>query len=204
MVNIEKIKYEKGYIFKIYLDEGIFTITFAGNLDLYFNYECSNSILEEDKIKTFKITKENYFLYSIFSKLYEYVKNCNIYSDDEEINLDYKLNDMVRNYEKNNPKRLFQNNIIDFHSDDYSYEDSSRMLIKELEEEIELTFIKGRTDVLPETFAIRICNSGSRHYPFNVLFMQLYNKLIEYEPEFHQIHIEEYLYELKRSRKKDK
>lgn len=212
MVKVEKIKYEKGYIFRITTDEGVFSISFCGNLDLYFNYECDNCILDEPKVKKFKITKENYFLYSIFKKLYEDIKNCNVYFD-ENNNLDEDdleihdfvasdLNDRVRESEKDNPKRLFHDDMVDFHSDDYTYEDTSRLIIRDLDEEIELTFVKGRTDVLPETFAVRICNSGSRHQPFNVLFMHLYHQLIEYEPNFHQIHIEEILYEMKRVRKK--
>ena len=78
------------------------------------------------------------------------------------------LNDRVRESEKDNPKRLFHDDMVDFHSDDYTYEDTSRLIIRDLDEEIELTFVKGRTDVLPETFAVRICNSGSRHHPFTV------------------------------------
>lgn len=212
MVKVEKIKYEKGYIFRITTDEGVFSISFCGNLDLYFNYECDNCILDEPKVKTFKITKGNYFLYSIFKKLYEDIKNCNIYFDEdnnlEEDDMEIHdfvasdLNDRVRESEKDNPKRLFHDDMVDFHSDDYTYEDTSRLIIRDLDEEIELTFVKGRTDVLPETFAVRICNSGSRHQPFNVLFMHLYHQLIEYEPNFHQIHIEEILYEMKRIRKK--
>lgn len=214
MVKVEKIKYEKGYIFKITTDEGTFSITFCGNLDLYFNYECEKCILDVPISKTFVITKENYFLYLIFNKLYENIKNCNIYYadsnneivDDEESD-DFifsreKLNNELREIEKDNPRRLFHDEVVDWHSDDYTYDETSRLIIKKLEDEFEIKFIKGRTDVLSETFAVRICNSGSRHQPFNVLFMHLYNELIEYDPNFHQIHIEEILYEMKRVRKK--
>lgn len=212
MVKIEKIQTEKGYTFIIATDEGIFSISFCGNLDLYFNYECDRSILDETPLKKFTITKENYFLYSIFDTLYENVKNCNVHYldntlslDDEEIFEDrsQELNNELRRQEESNPRRLFKNNKIEWHSDDYDYDETSILCIKKLEEEIELTFQKGRTDVMPETFAIRICNSGSRYQPFNVLFMHLYNKLIDYEPEYHQIHIEELLYEMKRARKKE-
>lgn len=210
MVKVEKIEYEKGYIFRIITDEGTFSISFCGNLDLYFNFECDKCILDEPNIRTIRITKENYFLYSIFCELFQNIKNCNIYCNyknigedfEDSIFLDRDLNEEVRKSEKDNPKRLFHDEIVDFHSDDYTYEETSRLIIKQLEDEIELTFIKGRTDVLSETFAVRICNSGSRHQPFNVLFMNLYNKLIEYQPEFHQISIEEILYEMRRVRKK--
>lgn len=213
MVKVEKIKYEKGYIFKITTDEGTFSISFCGNLDLYFNYECDGSILDAPPSKTFFITKENYFLYSIFYKLYDDIKNCNIYYGDSNTELvednetsifEEEFKNDLRDREASNPRRLFHDDMIDFHSDDYTYEEASTLTIKKLEEEFEITFNKGRTDVLPATFAIRICNSGSRHHPFNVLFMHLYHSLIEYEPDFHQIDIEEILYEMKRARKKNR
>jgi len=212
MVKIEKIQTEKGYTFKIITDDGTFSISFCGNLDLYFNYECNKCILDESSLKKFTITKENYFLYEIFDKLFEDIKNCNVYCldntlclDDEEIFEDrsQELNDELRMQEESNPRRLFKNSKVEWHSDDYDYDETSVLYIEKLEEEIELTFQKGRTDVIPETFTIRICNSGSRHRPFNVLFMHLYNKLIDYNPEYHQIHIEELLYEMKRVRKKE-
>ena len=51
------------------------------------------------------------------------------------------------------------------------------------------------------TFSVRISNSGSRHNPYNILFMDMYNKLKEYEPNSHQIHLEEYLYNQKTLKK---
>lgn len=41
---------------------------------------------------------------------------------------------------------------------------------------------------------IRICNSGSRYTPFNIIMMRFFNKLQEYDPEYHQIDLEEYQY----------
>lgn len=45
------------------------------------------------------------------------------------------------------------------------------------------------------TRSIRIRNSGSRYNPFNMLMMKFFNELQKYDPEYHQIHMEEYLYE---------
>jgi len=42
---------------------------------------------------------------------------------------------------------------------------------------------------------VRIRNSGSRYIPFNQVFMKLYNSLQEYDSDYHQIHIEEYMYQ---------
>ena len=216
MEKVEKIVTEKGYTFKIITDDGVFSISFCGNLDLYFNYECKGINIDNESVKKFTITKENYFLYSIFETLYENIKNCHInYLDDElDVELDEEnkkqilqrseeLKKELQEREKLNSRRLFQNDKVEWHSDDYDYDESSILLIEKLEEEIVVSFVKGRTDVLDKTFAIRICNSGSRYQPFNILFMQLYRKLIDYMPEYHQIHLEEIMFDMKRTRKKE-
>jgi len=203
MVSVEKIKYEKGYEFKFNLDEGIFTIIFAGNLDLYWDCKSKN-ILDEEKDKEFLITKENYFLYSLFERLYECIKDYNfedVFSDEDELFLKEFQNSLINN-DKNNEKKLFKNGRVDYHSDDYPYDESSSFQIEKLEEAFKLTFKRGIANGNFITYAVRISNSGSRYNHFNTLFMNMYHKLIEYNPECHQIHIEEYLYELKRTRKK--
>lgn len=206
MLKVEKIKYEKGYVFKIITNEGVFSIYFGGNLDLYFNYECKGSILDAPDIKEFTLTKENYFLYMLFHNLYEDIKNCKVYDETQENELfdDFNIknfNENIKMKEQSNSKRLFQKDRVEFHSDDYTYEETSILFIEEKEEKIIITFIKGKTDVLSATFAIRICNNGSRHYPFNVLFMNLYHELVNYEPDNHQMHLEECLYQMKLTRK---
>ena len=52
--------------------------------------------------------------------------------------------------------------------------------------------------------SIRFRNSGSRYNPFNIIFMKMFNKLQEYNPEYHQIHIEELEYQKKLTLKKSK
>ena len=44
------------------------------------------------------------------------------------------------------------------------------------------------------SYSVRISNSGSRYGYFNIPFMNMYTKLCEYNPDYHQIHMEEYLY----------
>lgn len=203
MVEIEKKKYEKGYVFNFKLAEGTFSIIFAGNLDLYWDCK-SKKILDEAHEKEFLITKENYFLYSLFERLYECIKDYNfedVFIHEDELFLNEFQNSLINN-DKNNEERLFKDGIVDYHSDDYPYEESSSFQIKKLEESYKLTFKRGIANGDFITYAVRISNSGSRYQYFNTLFMHMYHKLIDYEPEYHQIHIEEYLYELTRTRKK--
>ena len=55
---------------------------------------------------------------------------------------------------------------------------------------------------MPGRICIRFRNSGSTYDPFNIIFMRMFNKLQEYIPEYHQIHIEEMNYSKKRTLKK--
>ena len=55
----------------------------------------------------------------------------------------------------------------------------------------------------PNYIPIRFRNSGSTYTPFNNVFMGMFNQLQEYDPNYHQIHIEEYLYQKKLVKKKN-
>ena len=187
MVKIEKYENERGYTFKINVSEGAFYIIFAGNLELYWYYKADLEQLCNLEAKNFFITKENYFLYMLIDNLYENIKN----------------NDQLKELDLSNSHKLFNDDIIDWHSDDYTYEESARLIIEKLKESYKIKFKKGRTDVLDYTFSIRMCNNGSRYTEFCRLFMKMYHDLIEYEPSNHQIHLEEYLYNMNLSRKKE-
>ncbi len=215
MLEITKGKNEHGYIFTILTDEGKFDISFAGNLDLYWGYVYDGNLLEIPNVKKFKITKENYYLYSLFEELYEDIKNCNIFTLDESdiffcetgeeienrrIEIE-SLNDDLRKSESYNPNRLFRNGNIEWHCDDFPYEESSVVKIAKKEDTFIVTFEKSKIKDIYLTYSVRFRNSGSSYAPFNMVFMKMYNKLIEYNPEYHQIHIEEYLYQKRKKHK---
>ena len=82
MVEINKYKFDKYYAFDITTDEGCFSIVFGGNLDLYWSYRYKECFLDTHDSKEFFITKENYFLYSLFDELYNDVKDYNIFTID--------------------------------------------------------------------------------------------------------------------------
>ena len=160
MIRVEKSETEKGYFFKIITENGVFTISFEGVLDLFWNY-VSPDIINENK-KTFIITKENYQFYKLIENLFNDIKN------NEEL-------------EKYSSEKLFKNNKVEWHSDDYTDEESAILEIEYLNEEVYITFTKGRTDIRKYVFSIRICNSGSRYNFFNQFFMNMYNELIDFD-----------------------
>jgi hypothetical protein len=216
MLEITKEKNEHGYIFTILTDDGKFDISFAGNLDLYWGNVYDGNILEEPNSKQFMITKGNYYLYSLFEELYENIKNCNVFTLDETSiffcetveELENKrreikdLNDDLKKSEKYNPNRLFRDGVIEWHCEDFPYEESSVVKIKKEKEKFIVIFEKSKNTDIYLTYHVRFRNSGSRYEPFNIVFMKMYHKLINYDPEYHQIHIEEYLYQKRMNHKK--
>lgn len=198
MTTIEKIEHEHGYLFNIYFDEGIFYITFGGNGDLYWNFISKDNNLDEINLI---ITKENYLLYNLINELYERIINYD-FSD-----IIYKNNDLHREYFKNaliyqdefNEERLVKNGEVDYHSDDGEYDLVNVFQIKKVNDKYVITFKKVNKKI--NSFAVRICNNGSRYEHFNTIFMRMYKKLVEY-PDLDQIHIEEYLYQNTLTRKK--
>ncbi|MEG1288316.1 MAG: hypothetical protein RSD29_03090 [Bacilli bacterium] len=199
MLEISKEDNELGYLIghsiNIITSEGTFKISFAGNLDLYWSFYSFNFNGDE---KSFTITKENYFIYTLFLELYNNIKDCNVGFNVED---GKHFKDKLKSSEAYNKEKLFENGVVTWHSDDFEYEKSSILKIEEVNDTFVVTFIKSKDDSLYDTFAVRIRNSGSRYEPFNVLFMKMYRKLVEYDPFYHQIHIEELMYQDKLERK---
>ena len=95
--------------------------------------------------------------------------------------------------------QLYENGKITWYSDDFAIcDNASNFSIKKAKDYFLVTFTKSKTEEFNgcyfPTYSVRIRNSGSRFDPFNNAFMGMYHKLREYYPEYHQIHIEEYLY----------
>lgn len=204
-MKIEKTRSESNlYDIKISHENKILKILFAGNGDLYW---CAYDLDNIDKeMVTFEITKENYDVYQLFEKLYDKIATCQVFkvseSDlnfcegkDEIINLykhAAKLNEELKQI--SNFTLLFHDGIISWHSDSTLFEDANVVNIKKVQDKIILEFIFYNKDLADEN-SIRFRNRGSAYKPFNVLFMELFNSLQTYDEEYHQIHLEEYLYQ---------
>ena len=170
-----------------------FIISFMGNLDLYFNLN------EFDDEPYFIIDKSNYILYELFDNLYNDVKNCNIFEKDKVDN-HYK--------DRYEYKKLFNNGIIEWKSDDYPDEIAPSFKIIKDKDCYIIKFTPCIIDdnidwFYPMQFenwiSVRIRNCGSKYDPFNCIFMRLYNSLCNIdEIDLNQIHIEVYLYNKKK------
>lgn len=175
----EKINnnYDKFYITT---DEGTFSIWFSDVLDLYWSCERKKTISESDDMCIFTITKENYFVYQLFKELYNSIK-------------------------KDEPKDLFIDGKIEWHSDETTYENASCLTIEKEEQDYYVKFKKSKPECyLRPTFCVRINNSGSRYGRYSVNFMKMYNKLKTYNFEYRQMYLEEYEFMQKKLEKNKK
>lgn len=210
MMEIKKIKSQFGASdISICSGEKKFQLFFGGDLDLYWS--CIDLSQETNDVVRFCVTKENYFLYSLVEDLYERVKDCRVFEVDdaelsfcetsEEVSELYKRKEQSNSYLKNfgSYKKLFDTStgIISWHDDESIFEEGNVVNIIPGDEEFILEFVPGIKCDPYDMIGIRFRNSGSTYTPFNSVFMQMFNRLQEYDPDNHQIHIEEYLYDQK-------
>lgn len=177
-------------------------IMFLGNGDLYF---CSFNRCQESE---FLITKENMSIYSLFDYLFHSFENANVHKvtqgdllrcccDQEKISIYNQINQLNQKLKREEVyKKLYSNQKIVWISDDsFSFDKVSAdamTIIKESNSyKIKFTYYE---DKYPHLRSIRIRNARSRYKPFNLLMMDFFNNLQNYNPDFHQIHIEEYLF----------
>lgn len=216
MLEIKKIpnyKDERVYDFKIIQDDKVLNIFFGGNGDLYF-YANKINFDDEEQIVNFEITKENYELYYLFERLYNQIINSEIYRI-VEIQLEFydedELEEKRKNYQEWNSelKRsssytdLVHNGVISWRHDEQIYEEANILNIYKEKEQYRLEFIP-KSKELSHYIDIRFRNSGSRYHPFHLPFMELYQSLQEMDLEYHQIHMEEYLYQKKYTKNNNK
>ena len=206
---------ESGYDYTLKEDNKELRIIFGGNLDLYWSLYITDKSktldnLYDEVYETFLITKENYQIYSLFKKLIEDIKQPIVFEPVEEellVGLDSteseeekcaRMNEDIKRSERY--KMLYNGQEIIWHSDDDYYEEADRVKISEVDENILLEFYRPEQTLktigfkMPNTVSIRFRNSGSIYDPLNIVFMRMYQQLQEYNPDYHQIHLEEIIY----------
>ena len=197
-----ELKQSKNYfnydVFDIITNEGILEISYQNNQDLYWSYKYNDNIDNEEDIKEFVISKENYFVYSLFQELYNNIKKqepYNYYEKDDVFKIEHHK---VVDY-----NNLFHDKMITWYSDDFADTNlASSFTIKKLKDKYIVVMKKSLEEPYNgnyfKTYSVRIRNSGSRYNPYNIAFMGMYQRLKKYNFDYHQIHIEEYLYDKKR------
>lgn len=206
MVTIRRNKTGNNSWYDYYLYDGKneLRIIFGANGDLYF---CSKRFDKNQEAK-FYITKENMLIYNLFDELYNNFKTAEIFHIDEfQLQSCNSKEEIKEKYEQAKQwnqelkqssiyKKVFNNKTIPWISDDsVSFDivsaDALRITKEDNQYKLKFTYYENQ---FPHVRSIRIRNSGSRYDPFNIIMMKFFNKLQEYNPEYHQIHIEECLY----------
>ena len=210
MVVRKQKNYMNTYDIVLEKDNKKLIITFQGNLDLYWGM-----VREENDNQPFEITQENYTIYNAFEKLYNDIKDGKVYkmfprtipeneseeewqleSLDEEESRIKELNDGILEYRKYDENPLFKDDKIEWHCDDEPYEESAVLSITKKDDKFLVDIVDPEKEHI---FAgVRLRNSGSRHQPYNIVFMRMFNELQEYDPKNHQIHFAELEHEKKK------
>lgn len=198
-------------------------IMFCGNLDLYWALDSKN--VEKDN--KFVITKENYIIYQQFEMLFNDIKSLDIHGEykfpfyiktRKEKKIYYgDMYEEIKEKEELYKKRNFGNynslynakeKTITWYSDETHQSVANYLKIIKQRNSFEVVFgfqpyIDGydRDFHTRKSISVRFRNSGSRYNSFNVVFMRMYKRMQEVadiEKEYHQIDIEEYIYQKKR------
>jgi len=211
----KQIGNQSGYDFYLKQDNKTLKIVFGGNLDLYWNLILSNEKGKYDEIEeTFVITKENYYLYSLFEKLINDIKEANIfepkYPENEDDRFGITTEEECKLWNTRLKNRYFYDELynslddtITWRSDDEQYDYADRVKLSKIDDNIVLEFTRPKINQntygfrMSESISIRFRTSGSRYDEFYVPFMRMFNKLQDYDPNNHQIHIEELNYNKK-------
>ncbi len=168
--------------------------------DLFFYFDHSKDDINDNI--TITITKENYYIYNLFLKLYTSIKNRTPYINSKIFN--NEDNSKYQKLSKHIYNQPFHDNIIDWYSDDTPTEFASRLIIEKKKDIFLITITKNTEKFNLFPYIVRIRNNGSRYNPYNVPFMILYHNLecYPYNYPYHQIHIEEYLYQKRKTKRK--
>lgn len=160
-------------------EEGQMTILYAsrGNGDLGWAIFSRKSGTEHKIV----IDKDNN-AYPVFDELYNTIASAKIFEDDDV--------ELYKKYNKSLYNDLFneKTKTITWHSDNAYYECANILKIIKKDDSFHIVFsiqpsIEGKNeDTNSKNYiTIRICNEGCRYYPFNLAFMEMFNKLVNIE-----------------------
>lgn len=205
----ESYCYRGAYDYDFILDNMKLRFFYGGNNDIYFSLQ---PLDEENDIEHayVRFTKENYEVYEKFYELYYSLLTGNVYKDSD---IDYDsisefeeefFNGFNRSSEEKNEdarkysrwKEFAHEGVVTMMSDNCEEDYANLLRIYIDEDDLVFEFIKKNPCDMFLTF--EISTSGSRYQPFEKVFMDLYNKLQSIDLSYHQVHLEELIYSLRK------
>ncbi|MBR1416430.1 MAG: hypothetical protein IJ572_01260 [Bacilli bacterium] len=166
MKYITKINTESGVTFVVKILNDTFSIHYSNDENIYWFSSFNPNKNSYEKI--FTITREYELIYDLIDKLYKDIKDCNIFLNDEK-------NGYIKKIDKYSKTPLFNNGIIDYHSDDGSYEKVSSLKIYKENNDYKVVFTKGYHKFIE--YYIKINKSSKRYRYFYLVFLKMYQSL---------------------------
>lgn len=162
--------------------------TFSDN-DLHITCDA----LEESNNYSIEISPCDSYFYTLIDEVYDAVSNHQPF---KYLKYDFEAKDLVFPEKVSNSKRLFKDGVIEWHSDDCAYNIGSVLYITKEDNKYIIAFQKSKIHldrVDPFTdFTVTIGNS-SRYNPYNITFMNMFNKLRDYDFLINQVSISNYV-----------
>lgn len=141
-------------------NKNVLKIFYGGNGDLYFDIFGEHTIDSNGIYSAAICISQSDELYSDFEELFTNILNCNLVGAD-------------KNYDS-----LINDGVINWYSDEIYDEKANLLKISKTGNGIVLTFFDNPDDPT-FGFGIRISNSGSKYDPFNIFFVDFFNKIQE-------------------------
>ena len=204
-MEIEKQRLEYGSRVSLQSDRNSLSFTYGTNGDLSIAVNARRYV-NEYNYDNFTITKKDGKVYQLFEKLYNDIKDINVYDEEEELvschDKRKKREQLAIIIERNEIKRRLcrENNysnyqdlfdedteIITWHSDDDKYNNANILKIEKEKDAFTLEFLVQSKNSIFNIFdshisiPVIISGSDSRYQPFNSVFMNLYNELNQME-----------------------
>lgn len=206
-MEITKTKQENGkYVITIKKDNQEFKIFYGDNGDLYWSIINHERPTSDEEF--FVIDKEDYGLFASFQQLYSRIEDCKIYDVDPlELELcetpeeEAELYEQCRHLNESAADSVAYDAIcspggITFTSDDtHPMRKSNTVSIVESYDRESFILQFNSATSGNDSLDIRFRAEGSRFRDFTTVFFRQYNELCAEDFNYHQIHIEELLYQ---------
>ena len=201
MIKIER-EINSGFeIFSINNDTGNLKIFYYYGLDLCWT--CNPKDNSDSDTCDIVISPCDSYIYTLIDEVYDSIFNNQPF---KYLKYDFAAKDLVFPEKIDNTKRLFKDGIIEWHSDDYVYNVGSVVYIKKEEDKYIITIQKNKKCLegkYPFNGYTVTFGNNSRYNPYNVTFMNMFNKLRDHDFFVNQVNINNYSSEDKtRVRKK--
>ena len=165
----------------------VFSITNnSGNLKLFTFYD-NDLRFTCDDLENFtysiEICPDDSYFYTLVDEVYDAVSNRQPF---KYLKCDFDDNDLVFSGTVSNSKSLFKNGVIEWHSDDFSYDAASVLKIEKNSEtdNFIVSFYKSKLSFDDigafSTNSVKIGTGESRYSPYNAAFIDMYKKMCNY------------------------